>query len=74
MLLQPLRRQCGHGPCTRHLFGGWVGLCDRVCSGGPAACDLWDGMLWWVTFMPHAHAPRLHIQPMELVFTVEKQS
>ena len=72
MLLQPLRWQCGHGPCTRHVFGG-VGLCDRVCSGGVAACRQWDGMLWWFACMPHAHAPRLHIQAMELVKKVEKQ-
>ena len=56
------------------MFGGWVGLCDRVCGGGPAACDLWDGMLWCVACMPHPHAPRLHIQTIGLVMKVEKQS
>ena len=40
MLLQPLGRQCGHGPCTRHGFREGLGLCDRACSGGPGACGL----------------------------------
>ena len=60
-------------PVHKACVGGWVGLCDRACSGGPAACDLWDGMLYFVACMPHAHAPCLDTQPIESVITVEKQ-
>ena len=53
MLLQPLRRQCGHGPCTRHVLGDGLGcvigralgdllhvICGMGCCGVWLACPM----------------------------------